>query len=452
MCGMWGVYLTMVLMYQWTKEARWFLTIWFMLLSAFLTLFDGVPWGGVKCVLECSMVAVDLGSYLFILLSAWLGGMVLLISMRGVLHKDVNSGLYLLSLTSLTFILSLCFMSSDVLWFYVFYEASLIPISVLILSWGDQPERLDAARYMVCYTIMCSAPLFFGFMSLSVKYGSFFMWFVMFKPMLPSLMWVILSLGLLVKLPIFPLHVWLPKAHVEAPVGGSLLLAGVLLKMGGYGLFRVMMAYGYVIEKFGYVVISFCFWGGVYTSMLCIRQVDVKALIAYSSVGHMGVACAGIYTSTEMGWNASMGLMIVHAFVSCGLFTLASYGYEVVKSRSIFLMKGLCSIYPSMSAFWFLFCFLNMGCPPSLGVLSEIMISGVMISMGGFLALLPIVVLLFFGGGYNLYLYSETQHGASMEGGYVSKYNVSDYNGLIGFLFWSLVLVFKGGLIVGWVF
>jgi len=85
--------------------------------------------------------------------------------------------------------------------------------------------------------------------------------------------------------------------------------------------------------------------------MLCLRQVDVKALIAYSSVGHIGVACAGIYRITGVGWNASMGLMVVHAFVSCGLFTLARYGYEVVKSRSIFLIKGLCSIYPRIRAF-----------------------------------------------------------------------------------------------------
>jgi len=278
------------------------------------------------------------------------------------------------------------------------------------------------------------------------------MWFIGYKGILTRWIWVALSLGLLVKLPIFPLHVWLPKAHVEAPLGGSLLLAGILLKIGGYGLFRVMIAFGYALEVFGLIIISFCLWGGVYTSMACIRQVDVKALIAYSSVGHMGVACAGIFRRTEAGWSAGIGLILVHAFVSCGLFTLASYGYEAVKRRRIFLIKGLCCIYPRMAAFWFIFCVLNMGCPPSLGLLSEIMIRGILFENGGFVGLVPFLVILFFGGAYNLYLYSETQHGISIEAGYCDKYRVSDYTCLAGFLFWRLVLVLKGRVVIGWVF
>ena len=127
--------------------------------------------------------------------------------------------------------------------------------------------------------------------------------------------------------------------------------------------------------------------------------------------------------------------MLVHAFVSCGLFTLARYGYEAVKRRSIFLIKGLCCIYPRMAAFWFIFCVLNIGCPPSLGLLSEMIISGVLVNGGGFLGLIPFVILLLFGGGYNLYLYSETQHGVPIEGGYAEKYSVSDYACLSGFFF-----------------
>lgn len=128
-------------------------------------------------------------------------------------------------------------------------------------------------------------------------------------------------------------------------------------------------------------------------------------------------------------------MILVHAFVSCGLFTLASYGYEAVKSRSIFLIKGLCCIYPRIAAFWFIFCVLNMGCPPSLGLLREIIIRGILIEGGGVLGLTPFIILLFFGGAYNLYLYSETQHGVPMDGGYSEKYRVSDYACLRGFLF-----------------
>lgn len=455
LCILWGVALLWIYVLftkeNLTTEDYWFYATWIILIFGVLSLFDGVPWGS-RCVIECNGMAMDLGSYLFIVLRIWLGGTVLLIRMRGVLHKDNKRDFYVICLCSLILILFFCFSCSNVLWFYVLYEARLIPTSILIISWGDQPERLDAARYIICYTVMCSAPLFFGLMWLRVKGGTSFMWFVRYKPRLSRFLWLALRLGLLVKLPVFPLHVWLPKAHVEAPVGGSLLLAGILLKIGGYGLFRVIMVYGYVLETFGHVVIRFCLWGGVYTRILCLRQVDVKALIAYSSVGHMGMACAGIFTMSETGWNAALGLIIVHAFVSCGLFTLARYGYEAVKTRRIFLIKGLCSLYPRIRAFWFLFCFLNMGCPPSLGVLREIMISGTIIGIGGFLALMPILFLLLFGGAYNLYLYSETQHGVNMEGGFSAKYSVSDFRRLIRLLFWSVVLVLKGGIIVGWMF
>lgn len=130
-----------------------------------------------------------------------------------------------------------------------------------------------------------------------------------------------------------------------------------------------------------------------------------------------------------------MGLILVHAFVSCGLFTLARYGYEAVKRRRIFLIKGLCCIYPSMAAFWFIFCVLNIGCPPSLGLLREIIIRGILVENGGLIGLIPFLIILFFGGAYNLYLYSETQHGIPMEAGYCDKYRVSDYACLGGFLF-----------------
>lgn len=152
-----------------------------------------------------------------------------------------------------------------------------------------------------------------------------------------------------VKLPMFIVHLWLPKAHVEAPVAGSMVLAGVLLKLGGYGLLRVSGIFIRVANRFSWFWVSLGVIGGVLVRLICLRQTDIKALIAYSSVAHMGLVLAGIRTLGVWGARGAVVVMVGHGLCSSGLFCLANVVYERLGSRRLYIRKGLLNFIPSIA-------------------------------------------------------------------------------------------------------
>lgn len=182
--------------------------------------------------------------------------------------------------------------------FYVFFEFSLIPTFFLILGWGYQPERMRARMYIIIYTVGASLPLLRCLVYLLRMQGhlSFHLGFesLVEKGFFSGILFFLFTLAFLVKIPVFFVHLWLPKAHVEAPVAGSIILAGVLLKLGGYGIIRVSSKLGELIEITRIFYISGILWGGVITSVICLRQADMKGLIAYSSIGHIGFFVGGV--------------------------------------------------------------------------------------------------------------------------------------------------------------
>jgi NADH-ubiquinone oxidoreductase chain 4 len=231
------------------------------------------------------------------------------------------------------------------------------------------------------------------------------------------LLYLSLIFAFLVKIPIFLVHLWLPKAHVEAPVSGSIILAGVLLKLGGYGILRVMPLIQRVNNIFSWYWVRIRLVGGVLVRFICLRQTDLKSLIAYSSVAHMRIVLSGLLTITRWGISGAYTLIIAHGLCSSGLFCLANISYERIGRRSLFINKGILNFIPSIALWWFLLSSCNIAAPPSLNLLGEISLLNRIVSWS-WLSMFILALLSFFRAAYTLYLYSYSQHGKLYSGAY----------------------------------
>nr|QFO91027.1 NADH dehydrogenase subunit 4 [Trachypenaeus curvirostris]QUT08448.1 NADH dehydrogenase subunit 4 [Trachypenaeus curvirostris] len=357
-------------------------------------------------------LGVDSLSFILILLSFWITALVVFSSQK-VLKENNYPSVFLLVNIFLLLFLVLTFSSVDYLLFYISFESSLIPTLILILGWGYQPERLQAGVYMLFYTLFASLPLLVSLLSLYSSSGSLTLGLMNLEQnseFISYLWYLVTVFAFIVKLPMFLVHLWLPKAHVEAPVAGSMILAGVLLKLGGYGLIRVLPLFSEVNKSLSWFWVSVSLVGGVAVSLMCLRQVDVKALIAYSSVAHMGLVLCGLVVFGWWGLNGAVVVMIGHGLCSSGLFCLANMVYERVGSRSLLISKGLMNFMPSMALWWFLLSAGNMAAPPTLNLLGEISLIISVVSWSK-LSMLSISLLSFFSAAYTLYMFSLSQHG-----------------------------------------
>nr|QWC36316.1 NADH dehydrogenase subunit 4 [Phascolosoma scolops] len=357
---------------------------------------------------------MDTLSWALLLLTAWISLLSILASQS--IQQTKKSNMLFLIMSILLFLsLSLCFLSKSLMLFYIFFEVALIPTLLLILIWGYQPERLQAGLYLMLYTISASLPLLAGILMLTNINGHSNMTLLMMMPTLSMTLmkiWGIqLSLAFLVKLPLYVTHLWLPKAHVEAPVAGSMILAGILLKLGVYGLLRISSLFPKILSSLCPIILPISLIGATITSLICLRQTDFKSLIAYSSVGHMGLLAGGLFSGNTWGWQGALLMSIAHGLCSSALFALANMLYSSTQSRSLFLIKGLQSYFPMMTFWWFLFCICNMAAPPSLNLLSEILLMTSVLSTS-YTSLLPLMGISFFSAAYSLFLYVSTQHGS----------------------------------------
>nr|YP_001650771.1 NADH dehydrogenase subunit 4 [Solenostomus cyanopterus]BAF74895.1 NADH dehydrogenase subunit 4 [Solenostomus cyanopterus]BBU25692.1 NADH dehydrogenase subunit 4 [Solenostomus cyanopterus] len=366
---------------------------------------------------NCSYTSLDDLSSPLIFLSCWLLPLMLLASQNHTQTQNlVKQRLYITLLVSLQVLLVLAFSMNNLISFFIMFEATLLPTLIIITRWGSQKERLEAGKYFMLYTLVGSLPLLVALMVMqSTSYSLSFLGLSIAKSFYPNtysdmIWWVACFMAFLVKMPMYTTHLWLPKAHVEAPIAGSMVLAAVLLKLGGYGMMRMAPLMPTMTVQMSPLFIILSLWGAVMTSLICLRQTDIKALIAYSSVGHMGLVIMGILSQTALGINGALILMFMHGLTSSALFCLAFTNYERSHSRTLILARGVQTLLPLMAAWWFFSSLANMALPPLPSAVAELSIIMGMFDWSKWtLALLGGSMLLV--AGYSLYLFLVVQRG-----------------------------------------
>nr|BAU46457.1 NADH dehydrogenase subunit 4 [Priolepis hipoliti] len=404
-------------------------------------------------------LALDTLSTPLTVLTCWLLPLMILASQNHTSTEPTNrQRTYITLLTSLQVFLIMAFSATEFLFFYVMFEATLIPTLIIITRWGNQTERLNAGTYFLFYTLAGSLPLLVSLLLLQNSCGTLSLLTLQYSPQTPmtlvadKMWWAGCLIAFLVKMPLYGVHLWLPKAHVEAPIAGSMVLAAVLLKLGGYGMMRVMIMLEPLTKQLSYPFIILALWGVVMTGTICLRQTDLKSLIAYSSVSHMGLVASGILIQTPWGFTGALILMIAHGLTSSALFCLANTNYERTHTRTMILARGLQTTLPLMAAWWFLASLANLALPPLPNLMGELMILTSLVSWSEWTIFLTGAGTLI-TAGYSLYMFLMTQQGQAPKHMIALNPSYTREHLLIALhLLPLLMLIAKPELIWGWTF
>nr|BBC54647.1 NADH dehydrogenase subunit-4 [Acrossocheilus paradoxus] len=362
-------------------------------------------------------LATDPLSTPLLVLTCWLLPLMILASQNHISPEPTTrQRTYITLLASLQTFLIMAFGATEVIMFYIMFEATLIPTLIIITRWGNQTERLSAGTYFLFYTLAGSLPLLVALLLLQQSTGTLSMLVLQYSQPLQlnswghTIWWAGCLIAFLVKMPLYGVHLWLPKAHVEAPVAGSMVLAAVLLKLGGYGMMRMMVMLDPLSKELAYPFIILALWGIIMTGSICLRQTDLKSLIAYSSVGHMGLVAGGILIQTPWGFSGAIILMIAHGLASSALFCLANTAYERTHSRTMVLARGLQMIFPLTAIWWFIANLANLALPPLPNLMGELMIITTLFNWSPWTILLTGLGTLI-TASYSLYMFLMSQRG-----------------------------------------
>nr|YP_010350286.1 NADH dehydrogenase subunit 4 [Pyemotes zhonghuajia]UOK09670.1 NADH dehydrogenase subunit 4 [Pyemotes zhonghuajia] len=299
----------------------------------------------------------------------------MLIILKSFEEFYMNNKLNLYLMMILLMILSFSFWVENFFYFYLMFELSVVPIFLYMMFLGVSKEKISASLYLFFYTFSFSLMFLISLMKYYSVNFSFNYILLKFLNLEMSLIYMILMILIfLVKLPMFFFHVWLPRAHVESPMGGSMVLAGLMLKLGGFGLLKLMENFYWGNFKMGNIIFSIGMWSGILMGLVCLFQIDLKRMVAYSSVSHMSLILMGIFSYSEMGKLGSLMMMLAHGISSTMMFFMLGMIYYRSHSRNILNLSKYAKYIYLFNMWWMIYSIVNLGFPMTLNFFSEILI------------------------------------------------------------------------------
>ena len=408
--------------------------------TAELQFVEQLPW--IELLGASYLLGVDGLSVWFVLLTAFIT-IIVVVAGWEVIESRVHQ--YMAAFLILSGLMVGVFSALDGLLFYVFFEATLIPMYIIIGVWGGA-NRVYAAFKFFLYTLLGSLLTLVALVYLYLMSGSFS---IMEWHMLPlsmkeqTLIFVAFLVAFAVKVPMWPVHTWLPDAHVEAPTGGSVVLAAIMLKLGAYGFLRFSLPIAPdASQELAGFMITLSLIAVVYIGLVALVQTDMKKLVAYSSIAHMGFVTLGFFIFNQMGVQGAIVQMISHGFVSGAMFLCIGVLYDRMHSRNIADYGGVANTMPKFAALFMLFAMANAGLPATSGFVGEFFVILGAVQFNFWVAALASTTLIF-GAAYSLWMYKRVIFGA------VANDSVAGLNDLSRREFWMLVVMAVMVLVMG---
>ena len=383
-------------------------------------IFYSFTWFGNIINIEYNL-GIDSLSIIFIFLTLFLIPICLIISWKSIYY---NTKYFFLLFLILEILLINVFCAIDLMLFYIAFESILIPMYFLIGYWGSRERRMHAAFQFFLYTLGGSLLMLAALIFCQLNFGStnlHFLTNIVFSPYRELVIWLCFFIAFAVKIPMMPVHIWLPEAHVESATGGSVALAGILLKLGTYGILRFLiplLPFGSVF--FTPLVYLISFFGVFYASLTTLRQIDLKKIIAYSSVIHMNYLMFGLFAFNLEGLIGSLILMVAHGFVSGGLFVCVGILYDRYHTRLQKPYGGLNYFMPIFSFFFLIFTLANISFPGSINFIGEFLVL-LGIFMKNIIIGMLVMFMMIFSTCYALWLYNKIFSGLLIQSVFVSK-------------------------------